>query len=233
MNITDSRFDERECILVVDDEKPILDLTSYIMQSRGYRVITAQNAQAAFEAYEKQRHNIQAVMVDIGMPDMDGVELSHHLVGINPEVKIIVSSGRMTETSEQQLRDLGVKHFLAKPYGSSRLLDTVENLLHGMPDTEQMESVEDQEPTQSKGTQKQIVPSEKTDAATDKACSLEEQLAAEADQYNQGVPDLFVRLPLLKASCDVVFFLILVSVLGGWLNLLWKVAKVVAAYFRV
>ena len=120
-----------ETILVVDDEKPVLDMATIIFELGGYKVITANNAMLAFEIFEKKWNQIAAVLLDISMPIMNGVELSRILVEINPEVKIIASSGHATVNNELELRNLGVNHFLPKPYNVRQLMAMVHNAIHG------------------------------------------------------------------------------------------------------
>lgn len=119
-----------ELILIVDDEKSVLDMASIIFELSGYQVITADNAMLAFEIYEKRSKNINVVLLDLAMPIMDGVALSKILVDIDPEVKIIVSSGQATPLNELQLRNLGIKSFLPKPYNVSQLLKAVHDVIY-------------------------------------------------------------------------------------------------------
>ena len=118
-----------ELILMVDDEKSVLNMASIVFEMSGYKVITASHAGQAFEAYEQQSKNISAVLLDLTMPIMDGIELSRRLVEIDPEVKIIVSSGQTTPDKELELRNLGVHHFLHKPYNASQLLKTMRDVI--------------------------------------------------------------------------------------------------------
>jgi two-component system, cell cycle sensor histidine kinase and response regulator CckA len=119
-----------EVILVVDHEKPVLEMASVIFGLGGYKVITADNSMQAFEIYEKRCHKIQVVMLDAAMPIMDVVELSGILVDINPKVKIVISSRSEVSYNELGLRNLGVKHFLPKPFDVSTLLRTIFDVIH-------------------------------------------------------------------------------------------------------
>jgi len=118
-------------ILVVDDEKSVLDMASIIFEMRGYNVITANNAFTAFETYEKHFKHIKAVLLDVAMPVMDGVALSRILLEINPEAQIILSSGQNSNLNELELRSLGIKHFLPKPYNAAQLVKTIGEAVHG------------------------------------------------------------------------------------------------------
>ncbi|MDD5348815.1 MAG: response regulator [Chthoniobacteraceae bacterium] len=119
-----------ELILMVDDEKSVLDMASIVFELSGYRVIAADNAMLAFEIYEKRRKDIDVVLLDLAMPIMDGIQLSHILVEIDPGVKIIVSSGQATPMKELELRRLGIQYFLPKPYNVTQLLTVVHNVIH-------------------------------------------------------------------------------------------------------
>lgn len=115
---------------MVDDEKSVLDMASIVFELSGYRVIAADNAMLAFEIYEKRRKDIDVVLLDLAMPIMDGIQLSHILVEIDPGVKIIVSSGQATPMKELELRRLGIQYFLPKPYNVTQLLTVVHNVIH-------------------------------------------------------------------------------------------------------
>jgi DNA-binding NtrC family response regulator len=119
-----------EVILVVDNEKSVLDMASVIFGLGGYKVVTADNSMQAFETYEKLHKKIHAVLLEVAMPIMDGVELSRILVEINPRVKIVVSSRQDTAYNELELRNLGIKHFLSKPFDVTKLLKTIFDVIH-------------------------------------------------------------------------------------------------------
>ena len=120
-----------ELLLIVDDEKPILQVAQALLESHGYRVSTARDATEALAIFALRKDEIDLVLTDLAMPLMDGIALIRTLQKMKPDVRVIASTGRGGE--EQQLHDLaGVKvsACLTKPYSKDRLLTTLHDVLH-------------------------------------------------------------------------------------------------------
>ncbi|MDI6804419.1 MAG: GAF domain-containing protein [Bacteroidota bacterium] len=119
-----------ELILVIDDELSICEITNEILETFGYRVLTAPNGAEALVIYKSRVKDIALVITDMMMPIMDGPETIRKLRKINPAVKIIASSGLM----EKDDTDKGIKHiadgFIAKPYTAEKLLEVIHSVLH-------------------------------------------------------------------------------------------------------
>ena len=118
-----------ELILVVDDEASILAITSQTLQGFGYRVITAVDGAEAVAIYAQRRGEIEVVLTDIMMPVMDGQGMIRVLLRINPEIKIVATSGLTANGGLAQTSGSGVKHFLTKPYTAGALLTTLRLIL--------------------------------------------------------------------------------------------------------
>jgi len=119
-----------EMILVVDDEESIAKVTATVLKRNGYKVFTATDGADALSLYMKHMRDIQVVLTDVMMPDMDGVNLARALKKLNPQVKIITSTGQATETRQAELRKLGVNVILHKPYAADKLLAALHKALH-------------------------------------------------------------------------------------------------------
>ncbi len=122
---TDESFAPRgndELILVVDDEPPILAITSQTLTAFGYRILTATNGAEAVALYSQQFQKIALVITDMMMPVMDGTSTIEALQRINPCVKIIAVSGLSLGESIAQAVALGALSFLSKPYTAETLL---------------------------------------------------------------------------------------------------------------
>jgi PAS domain S-box-containing protein len=119
-----------EIILVVDDEQSILDITKNTLEMYGYRVITAHDGVEALSIYTREKDKIDVVIADIIMPSLDGIATASNLRKMNPNVKIITSSG--IKISEIDSASLGtVNHiFLQKPYTAEKLLSTLQEILY-------------------------------------------------------------------------------------------------------
>jgi len=121
---------EGETILVVDDEAHMVMLPSMVLELAGYKVISANEGVAALALYREHADEITAVLTDVVMPGMDGVNLSCALKEINPEVKIVVATGMATDAHYEQLLKLGVQTILHKPYTARELLDAMQTAIH-------------------------------------------------------------------------------------------------------
>jgi len=122
--MVDPRMAQAREILVVDDEIGIRELLSEILQDEGYRVALAENASEA-RAY-RQRHQPALVLLDIWMPDTDGVTLLREW-GSSAQLTmpVIMMSGHGTIETAVEATRIGAFDFLEKPIGLSKLLTTI------------------------------------------------------------------------------------------------------------
>jgi two-component system, cell cycle sensor histidine kinase and response regulator CckA len=118
-----------ELILVVDDEQPILNVAKSTLERFGYRVVVATNGAAAVSTYALQRESIAVVVTDMAMPIMDGPAMAVALKAINPDVKIIGSSGMDGGGGITAAANVGVKEFLPKPYSAETLLKAIARVI--------------------------------------------------------------------------------------------------------
>jgi len=118
-----------ETILIIDDESPVLEVTGQILQAFGYRIFTATNGAEAVALYKKHQKEIAAILTDMSMPVMDGLSTIQALKGLNPEARIIATSGLHTDESMAKAARFGIKNFLNKPTSAKDLLDTVQKTL--------------------------------------------------------------------------------------------------------
>jgi PAS domain S-box-containing protein len=118
-----------EQILVVDDEANILQITKMIFEKHNYRVVSAGDGPQALTLFAQQMDSIGGVLTDIAMPYMDGVTLVRALRKMKSDIPIIASTGQGDQTEMAELRSLGVKNFLTKPYNTEQLLTTIHDVL--------------------------------------------------------------------------------------------------------
>jgi len=116
-------------ILVVDDEKLLRTLLQDILGMAGYDVIEAMTGEEAIEIYEQRHDEIALVILDIVMPGMGGAKALELLTQINPNLRCIVSSGYGSEALDGSLLNRENTRFLAKPFQSTVVMDTVRELL--------------------------------------------------------------------------------------------------------
>jgi CheY-like chemotaxis protein len=117
-----------ETILVVEDEKSLLDLARIVFESKGYTVLTAKDGIEAVEMYDRQREKISLVFTDIGLPGLNGREVFAKLKEMNPYVKVIFTSGIFTDIKAALLKD-GAKDFIQKPYEQEYVLRKIREVL--------------------------------------------------------------------------------------------------------
>jgi two-component system, cell cycle sensor histidine kinase and response regulator CckA len=105
-----------ETILLIDDEAMILDVGKEILTQLGYTVITAESGQAALSIYEQNVHRIDLVILDMIMPQMGGSETFDRLLKLNPDVKVLLSSGYSMDGQAAAILSRGCRGFIQKPF---------------------------------------------------------------------------------------------------------------------
>ncbi len=114
-----------ELILVVDDEANICQINRQLLQRYNYRVLTAKDGVEAIALYTQYQEEIKVVLMDLMMPQMDGITAIRTLKQINPLVKIISVSGVAHNQKSMATQGLNLKPFLLKPYTTRELLKTI------------------------------------------------------------------------------------------------------------
>jgi len=106
-------------ILVVDDEPPIRKLLRMGLSTQGYQTLEAPNGKAALELLAQ---NPDLIILDLGLPDIQGLELLRMLRARNEGVPIVVLSSRGDEAGKVEALDLGADDYVTKPFGMDELL---------------------------------------------------------------------------------------------------------------
>lgn len=106
-------------ILVVEDDKSIRNLITTTLKAHDYRFITAQNGQSAI--LEASSHNPEIVLLDLGLPDIDGVKIIEKIRSWS-NMPIIVISARSEDTDKIDALDAGADDYLTKPFSVEELL---------------------------------------------------------------------------------------------------------------
>jgi PAS domain S-box-containing protein len=120
-----------ELVLVVDDEEPIRILVKTALERFGYRVLLAADGVEAVSLYRSHQKEIDVVITDIVMPIMDGITTIDVLKNINPDVRIVTSSGLASNGGMARARNAGAKCFIPKPYTAETMLNTLYEVLNG------------------------------------------------------------------------------------------------------
>jgi two-component system KDP operon response regulator KdpE len=106
-------------VLVIDDEPPIRKLLRMGLSTQGYDILEASNGKIALELLAQ---NPALIILDLGLPDIQGHELLRMIRGRNDSVPIVVLSSRGDEAGKVQALDLGADDYLTKPFGMDELL---------------------------------------------------------------------------------------------------------------
>ena len=120
-----------ELVVVVDDEGGIRTAVQDTLEGCGYRVLLAGNGAEAVALYAQNREQIAIVITDMAMPVMDGLATIVALKSMNPNIKIIASSGLPSDAAGANAVGAGVKQFVPKPYTAETLLKILEETIRG------------------------------------------------------------------------------------------------------
>ena len=114
-----------KCILFVDDEAVLREIAFEILTHLGYEVICCNDGKEAVRCFRKRHNDIDAVILDLNMPDMDGCECLSSLRKINFSVPVVFSTGEMNEDALQAALSKGANAFLQKPFGAEKLDEVI------------------------------------------------------------------------------------------------------------
>jgi len=128
VKVFDIPHGKKELILVVDDEVAVREIIAATLEAYGYEVISANNGAEAVALYAKNIVNVKAAIIDMIMPIMDGTATIQALKTINPNIKIIVSSG-FEEAKEKPIIEK-VDAFLSKPFTADSILRILAEVLN-------------------------------------------------------------------------------------------------------
>ena len=109
----------RTLILVVEDDVPVRNLMTTTLKAHDYKYLTAANGETAI--LEASSHNPDIILLDLGLPDMDGVEVIKKIRSWS-NVPIIIISARSEDTDKIEALDAGADDYLTKPFSIEELL---------------------------------------------------------------------------------------------------------------
>ena len=116
-------------ILVVDDEEVVRGFLTSVLSSEGFEVLLASEGSEALDILSSQNKSIDLVLLDMIMPGIKGEEVLKKVREQAWALKVIVSSGFMTEEQREKLQEYGVDAFLDKPYGDADAINIVRSTL--------------------------------------------------------------------------------------------------------
>ncbi|MGD8754734.1 MAG: response regulator, partial [Desulfobacterales bacterium] len=116
-------------LLVVDDEDLVLDVAANMLEKLGYTVLKAQNGAEAIDIFKAHKDAIKMVVLDIIMPDLGGSDVYDIIKKINPDVKVLLSSGYSVDGQAIELLERGCDGFMQKPFTMEELSGKIEQIL--------------------------------------------------------------------------------------------------------
>jgi two-component system, cell cycle sensor histidine kinase and response regulator CckA len=118
-------------VLIVDDEEIVRSTAKHTLLRYGYQSIAAQDGVEALEAYKNRIGKVVLVLLDLTMPVMSGEETLRHLQLMDPEVKVLLTSGYNELEAVQRFAGKGLAGFIQKPYTAAALAEKVKEVLAG------------------------------------------------------------------------------------------------------
>jgi two-component system cell cycle sensor histidine kinase/response regulator CckA len=118
-----------ETLLLVDDEKMVLEVSKEMLESLGYRVYAVGSGQEALAVYMEKRNEIDLVILDMIMPGISGGETFDRLREINSALRVLLSSGYSINGQAQEILNRGCNGFLQKPFHLEKLSGKVREML--------------------------------------------------------------------------------------------------------
>lgn len=104
-----------ECILFVDDEKPLTDFGRKLLEHLGYEVLCCNTSIEALEIFRADHKKFDLILTDQTMPNMTGMDMAQEMLLIRPDLPIILMTGFSQEATEEKVAQVGIKSLLLKP----------------------------------------------------------------------------------------------------------------------
>lgn len=118
-----------ETILLIDDEEVVAQGCHQIMEALGYKVLIALGGEEAIKTYKESQDKIDMVVLDMVMPNMGGSETYDRLKEINPEIKVLLSSGYSISGQATDILNRGCNGFIQKPFNMKQLSHKIREIL--------------------------------------------------------------------------------------------------------
>lgn len=120
-----------ETILLVDDEKPVIDAIKPALEYLGYNVVAKMSGIEALEVFRSQPHKIDIVITDQAMPDMTGERFAKELMALRSDMPVILCSGFNEIINKKKVKAAGIREFITKPVILRDMAKTIRKALTG------------------------------------------------------------------------------------------------------
>ena len=118
-------------VLIVEDNKPVSLMLSRMVEEAGYGYVMAPDGEQALRLF--QQRDVGLAIIDVELPRLDGFQVAREIRNANPDLPVVIISGNGGESWQQQARDAGANHFIAKPVRPSVLLPVLQEFLNPPP----------------------------------------------------------------------------------------------------
>jgi CheY-like chemotaxis protein len=118
-----------ETILVVDDEETVRTIAARLLKLFGYSVLLAEDGEQGVEIFRANEEKISAVILDISMPSLNGVETLQEMRKIRAAIRVLLISGHNEQDAMEQFGDHGFDGFLQKPFKPDDLRNKLQTIL--------------------------------------------------------------------------------------------------------
>ena len=130
LNRNVSRSFTDKTVLLIDDEQILIEVCEMMLLRLGHKVFKASSGYEALNIFEDYKNQIDLVISDMFMPEMDGQELVDELRKIDYQVKVLLSSGGLTDLDEKEIVNRGFDGFNQKPYSMEALSEKMAEILN-------------------------------------------------------------------------------------------------------
>ncbi len=121
--------EEKRTALIVDDEETVLDIESFMLQRIGFNTLKANNSAEACQLYEDKKEHIDIVVLDMIMPDESGASTYKRLKKLNPDIRVLITSGLEKNGNVDEILNDGQNGFIQKPFKFEELTNNIDRML--------------------------------------------------------------------------------------------------------
>lgn len=118
-------------VLIIDDEEPVRLAVADILGDCGLAVMTAEDGETGLALYREHSTEIDLVLLDLSMPGLSGEETFQQLRAINPQARVVLSSGYHPAEVARRFSNQRHHGFIQKPYDAVKLIDAIQRYLAG------------------------------------------------------------------------------------------------------
>jgi CheY-like chemotaxis protein len=118
-----------EELLLVDDEKDIVELNRQVLEKLGYRISTCNDGDSALKMIRRNLQRFDLILTDMTMPGISGIELARKGLQLNPKLRFILGTGHSETVNREEALQLGIKEFYNKPLRTDSLAKLIRQVL--------------------------------------------------------------------------------------------------------